>query len=370
MKVMTVLGTRPEIIRLSRVIPLLDELADHVLVHTGQNWDERLNEIFFRELRLRRPQYELKVATDSLATCMGEILVKVEQVIAAEQPDAFLVLGDTNSAISAVIAKRMHVPVYHMEAGNRSFDENVPEETNRRLVDHVADFNIAYTEHARRNLLSEGLHPRRVAVTGSPMWEVLTHYREDIAKSRALEELGLTEGQYFMASAHREENVDDPARLTVLLQSLRELSDAHGIPVILSTHPRTRKRLESLGVETDDARLRFLEPFGFLDYVALQQQARCVISDSGTIAEEAAMLGFRAVTLRDSMERPEALEMGSLLMSGLDPAELRRNVAAALVSHPRQLPNGYAVPDTAQRTVNFILSTAKRHREWFGIRPR
>ena len=368
MKVMTVLGTRPEIIRLSRVIPLLDELTDHVLVHTGQNWDERLNEIFFRELRLRQPDHRLAVDTSSLGACMGDIMRKVEGVIEAERPDAFLVLGDTNSAISAVIARRMHVPVYHMEAGNRSYDENVPEEANRRLVDHVADFNIAYTEHARRNLLAEGIHPRRVAVTGSPMWEVLEHYRDDIAGSTALDDLGLTEGGYFMASAHREENVDSPARLRALLACLRGLAEEHGVPVLLSTHPRTRKRLEALGDHVEDEHVRFLEPFGFLDYIALQSRARCVISDSGTVSEEAAMLDFPAVTIRDSMERPEALESGSILMAGLDPAEVSRNVAAAVSTRGQQPPEAYTVPDTARRTVSFILSTAGRHAEWFGIR--
>jgi UDP-N-acetylglucosamine 2-epimerase (non-hydrolysing) len=369
MKVMTVLGTRPEIIRLSRVIPLLDELTDHVLVHTGQNWDERLNEIFFRELRLRPPQHQLGVATDTLGTCLGDILVKVEDVLARERPDAFLVLGDTNSAISAVMAKRMHVPVYHMEAGNRSFDENVPEETNRRLVDHIADFNIAYTEHARRNLLAEGIHPRRVAVTGSPMREVLDHYRDDISASRVHDELELQPGEYFLASAHREENVDDPVRLRSLLACLTRLSSEHEVPVILSTHPRTRRRLEEAGLR-DGGDVRFLQPFGFLDYVALQQRARCVISDSGTIAEESAMLGFPALTLRDSMERPEALEAGTLMMAGLDPDEVLRNVAAAIASPVTRPPRDYDVPDTARRTVNFLMSTAARPPAWFGVRPR
>ncbi|WP_345528642.1 non-hydrolyzing UDP-N-acetylglucosamine 2-epimerase [Nocardioides endophyticus] len=364
---MTVLGTRPEIIRLSRVIPLLDQLADHVLVHTGQNWDDRLNGIFFRELGLRTPDHNLGADTSSLGATMGDILRKIEGVLAAERPDAFLVLGDTNSAISAVMARRMHVPVYHMEAGNRSFDENVPEEVNRRLVDHVADFNLAYTEHARRNLLAEGLHPRRVAVTGSPMWEVLQHYSADIAASTTLQDLDLTSGEYFVASMHREENVDSRARLTQLLECLRRLADDSGMPVILSTHPRTRKRLEELGADGDDA-VRMLPPFGFFDYIALQQASRCAVSDSGTISEEAAMLGFPAVTLRDSMERPEALEAGSVLMSGLDPAELLRNVQAAIASGPQVPPPAYQVRNTAQRTVNFILSTAGRHGDWFGLR--
>jgi UDP-N-acetylglucosamine 2-epimerase len=370
MKVMTVLGTRPEIIRLSRVIPLLDEVSDHVLVHTGQNWDEQLSDVFFSELRLRKPDHVLGISRDSLGAALGDVLSKSFDVISEEKPDAFLVLGDTNSALSAVIAKRLHVPVYHMEAGNRSFDENVPEETNRRLVDHVADFNIAYTEHARRNLLAEGMHPRRVAVTGSPMREVLDHYRPEIDSSTILADLGLTAGGYFVASTHREENVDTAERLTALVDCLRGLAEAFDQPVVVSTHPRTRRRLEELDLEPDDDRVRFLRPFGFFDYIALQQAATCVISDSGTISEESAMLDFPSVTLRDSMERPEALEAGTVLMSGLDKDELVRNVRAA-VGFPRGgPPAGYDIPDTARRTVSYILSTAARHHEWFGVRPR
>lgn len=370
MKVMTVLGTRPEIIRLSRVIPLLDELCDHVLVHTGQNWDERLSAVFFNELGVRKPDYLLGISRGTLGEALGDVLSKSFAVIAEEKPDAFLVLGDTNSALSAVIAKRLHVPVYHMEAGNRSFDENVPEETNRRLVDHIADFNIAYTEHARRNLLAEGLHPRKVAVTGSPMREVLDHYAPRIASSTIVDDLGLERGSYFLASAHREENVDTAERLTALVACLQGLAETFDQPVVMSTHPRTRKRLGELGLRPSDERVRFLEPFGFFDYIALQQAAGCVISDSGTISEESAMLDFPSVTLRDSMERPEALEAGTVLMSGLDPDELVRNVRAAIIAPSRSVPAGYDIPDTARRTVNFIFSTAARQREWFGVRPR
>jgi UDP-N-acetylglucosamine 2-epimerase len=369
-KVMTVLGTRPEIIRLSRVIPLLDELCDHVLVHTGQNWDEKLSDVFFADLGVRKPDHLLDISRDSLGDALGDVLSKSFAVITEERPDAFLVLGDTNSALSAVVAKRLHVPVFHMEAGNRSFDENVPEETNRRLVDHIADFNIAYTEHARRNLLAEGLHPRKVAVTGSPMREVLDHYAGQIAASTIVGDLGLEPGSYFMASAHREENVDTTERLAALVACLQGLAESFDQPVVMSTHPRTRKRLERLGLDPTDDRVRFLEPFGFFDYIALQRSAACVISDSGTISEESAMLDFPSVTLRDSMERPEALEAGTVLMSGLDADELVRNVRAAISAPSRGIPSGYDVPDTARRTVNFILSTAARQREWFGVRPR
>jgi UDP-N-acetylglucosamine 2-epimerase (non-hydrolysing) len=370
MKVMTVLGTRPEIIRLSRVIPLLDELTDHVLVHTGQNWDDQLSKVFFDELGVRTPDHVLGISRGSLGEALGDVLRMSFDVISEERPDAFLVLGDTNSALSAVIAKRLHVPVYHMEAGNRSFDENVPEETNRRLVDHIADFNIAYTEHARRNLLAEGLHPRRVAMTGSPMREVLDHYRPQIEASTVLADLGLEAGGYFVASTHREENVDTPDRLTALVDCLTGIAEAFDQPVVVSTHPRTQRRLEELGLEAGDDRVRFLRPFGFFDYIALQQAATCVISDSGTISEESAMLDFPSVTLRDSMERPEALEAGTVLMSGLDRDELVRNVRTAVAAPTRGTPQGYDIPDTARRTVSFLLSTAARQQAWFGVRPR
>lgn len=371
MRVMTVVGTRPEIIRLSRVIALLDEVTDHVLVHTGQNWDYRLNEIFFDELGVRPPDHVLAVDTSSLGAVLGDTLVKIEKLIEAERPDAFLVLGDTNSAISAVMAKRMKVPVYHMEAGNRCFDENVPEETNRRLVDHVADFNLAYTEHARRNLLAEGIHPRRVAVTGSPMLEVLKHYASAINASAALAEVGVVEGHYFLVSAHREENVDSPERLRKLLDCLSAVHAEWDLPIVVSMHPRTRKRLEALERRGASGAVHFMEPFGFLDYIKLQMNARCVLSDSGTISEESAILGFPAVTLRDSMERPEALETGAILMTGLEPDEVIRNVRVAcsdLFLCGTTLVPGYDIEDTASRTVKFILSTAGRHEQWAGLR--
>ena len=292
MKVMTMVGTRPEIIRLSRVMARLDNSVSHVLVHTGQNWDYRLNEIFFEEMGLRQPDHLLKVDTSSLGAMLGDILRKTEEVLGVEKPDAFLVLGDTNSAISAVMAKRMRIPVYHMEAGNRCFDENVPEETNRRLVDHVADFNLVYTEHARRNLLAEGLHPRRILLTGSPMREVLDYYRAQIDASDILSRLGLTQQGYFLVSAHREENVDSKHRLHALLDCLRAVRDRWGLPVLVSTHPRTRLRLEALGGGVDSSGIQFSEPFGFLDYNHLQMKAFCVLSDSGTISEESSILRF------------------------------------------------------------------------------
>ena len=371
MKVMTVVGTRPEIIRLARVIDRLDRTpgVEHVLVHTGQNYDHSLNQVFFDDLELRAPDHHLDVDTSSLGTVLGGVLVGAERVIGAERPDALLVLGDTNSCIAAVMAKRMRVPVYHMEAGNRCFDENVPEETNRRLVDHVADFNLAYTEHARRNLLAEGLHTRRVIVTGSPMREVLDHHHPRIDASDVLTRLQLEGRGYFLVSAHREENVDSPDRLRMLLACLTRVRERWRLPIVVSTHPRTRSRLESLDASIDGD-VRWLEPFGFLDYNKLQLSAACVLSDSGTIAEESAILGFPAITLRDSIERPEALDTGSIMMTGLDPDDVERAVAVSIEDGPvtSSIPAEYAVTDTSNRVVRFILSTWSRHHAWAGVR--
>lgn len=366
-KVMTVVGTRPEIIRLSQVIKRLDASVDHVLVHTGQNYDHMLNDVFFEELGLRAPDHRLAVDTSSLGAVLGGVLIKTEEAIRAERPDALLVLGDTNSAISAVIAKRMRVPVYHMEAGNRCFDANVPEETNRRLVDHIADFNLVYTEHARRNLLAEGLPPRRIIKTGSPMREVLDAYLPQIKASDAVPRLGLETGKYFLVSAHREENVDNPARLRALINCLESVAAQYGLPVLVSTHPRTRKRLDAAGGTPPN--VRFHEPLGFLDYNQLQLNAFCVLSDSGTIAEEASILDFPAVTLRDSIERPEALDTGALIMAGLDPANVVEGVELAVAEGAvRELPDDYAPTNCSQRVVNYIVSTYRRHHQWDGIR--
>lgn len=368
MKVMTVVGTRPEIIRLSRVIARLDASVDHVLVHTGQNYDHSLNQVFFDDLVIRQPNYFLGVDTSSLGAMLGGILGGTETVIRSERPDAFLVLGDTNSSISAVIAKRMRVPVYHMEAGNRCFDENVPEETNRRLVDHVADFNLAYTEHARRNLLAEGLPPRRIVVTGSPMREVLEHYRPQIDASDILERQRLVAGEYFLVSAHREENVDDPDRLGLLLNCLARVHEVWKLPIVVSTHPRTRKHLEASEVTLEGQEIRWLDPFGFHDYNQLQLHAACVLSDSGTVAEEASILGFNAITLRDSIERPEALDSGSIIMTGLDADDVERAVRIVMSTQSRSIPVEYEVTDASSRAVRFILSTVSRHAAWAGLR--
>lgn len=376
--VMTILGTRPEIIRLSRVMARLDGLCRHVLVHTGQNWDRGLGAVFFEEMDLRPPDHMLGAGGGSLGETLGAILVRSEAVLRAERPDAVLVLGDTNSALAAIMARRMRIPVYHMEAGNRSFDRNVPEETNRRLVDHIADFNLVYTEHARRHLLAEGLEHRRIHLCGSPMREVLDHYHDRIAGSGILARLGLAAGGFFLASLHREENVDDPVRLARLVAALGALAAEHDLPVIVSTHPRTRLRLGAAGIPAPDPRLRFLPPFGFFDYNALQVAARCTISDSGTVAEESALLGFPAVSPRDAIERPEALDAGSLVITGTRCEDIRRGVRAACALHrarraggrPLPLPQGYEIDDTSARVAALILGTAPLSNGWDGIRSR
>lgn len=369
MKVLTVVGTRPEVIRLSRVIARLEQSFVHVLVHTGQNWDYGLNGIFFDEMGLRPPDHVLGVDTSSLGSVLGDTLKKTEQVLLAEKPDAFLVLGDTNSAISAVMAKRLRIPVYHMEAGNRSFDENVPEETNRRLVDHIADFNLVYSEHARRNLLAEGLHPRRVMLSGSPMREVLEHYRPQIDASDVLSRLELAQGKYFIVSAHREENVDPPDRLAALLNCLVAVRDRWSEPIVVSTHPRTANRLKAMQPTGDLSGIVFSQPFGFFDYLHLQIHARCVLSDSGTISEESSILGFPAITMRSSIERPEALDHGSIIMADLNPQRVLDAIEAAGADHSStSAPSDYGFADCSIRVRNYILSTALEHRVWSGLR--
>lgn len=376
LKVMTVLGTRPEIIRLSCVMALLDKHVDHVVVHTGQNWDYELNEIFFDDLDVRKPDHFLGVDTSSLGAVLGGILIEIEKVLVKEKPDAMLVLGDTNSAISAIMARRMKIPIYHMEAGNRSFDRNVPEETNRKLVDHISDFNLVYTEHARRHLLSEGIHHRRIYVTGSPIKEVLSKYRDRIEASSVLHGLQLTSGNYFIASLHREENVDGPERLSALVGALNALADQYDCPVIVSTHPRTRNRLHALESVTLDARVRYMKPFGFHDYNHLQLHAKCAISDSGTIAEESSILGFPAITPRDAIERPEAIDTGAIVFCGLEPNNILNSAKLAIDAfsekHTRgvesNLPVDYDIANTSERVVKLILGSAKVSNAWDGIR--
>lgn len=334
LKVMTVVGTRPEIIRLSRCIAQLDAHTQHVLVHTGQNFDYELNEVFFEQLAIRKPDHFLGAAGATAAETIGQVIAKVDAVLVAEQPDAMLILGDTNSCLAAIAAKRRKVPIFHMEAGNRCFDFRVPEEINRRIVDHTADIHLPYSQIARDYLVREGLPPDQIIVTGSPMGEVLAHYRPGIEASDALARLGLSPQQYFVVSAHREENVDDPARLRRLLDIVNALAREHGLPVIVSTHPRTRKRLEDVTDVAMDARVQFMKPFGFLDYVQLQRQAKAVLSDSGTITEESNILNFPALNLRDVHERPEGFEEGAVMMVGLDLARVQDGLRL-LAQQPR-----------------------------------
>ncbi|MDQ0689874.1 non-hydrolyzing UDP-N-acetylglucosamine 2-epimerase [Arthrobacter sp. W4I7] len=371
LKIMTVVGTRPEIIRLAATIKRLDNYVNHVLVHTGQNYDYELNEIFFEDLGLRKPDHFLAADTTSLGTVLGSILSSIERILLREKPDAMLVLGDTNSSISAVMARRMRVPVYHMEAGNRCFDENVPEEVNRRLIDHVADYNLVYTEHARRNLLDEGIHPSRILLTGSPMREVLDANRSAINASNVLERERLRPQEYFLVSLHREENVDSHDRLGDILHALNRLADTYNLPVLISTHPRTRQRLASQPPELKNG-LHFHPPFGFNDYVKLQQSAKLVLSDSGTISEESLILGFPAVTLRDSTERPESMDAGGIITTGPGAAAILDSVQMTLqqveedgFSSP---PGEYQIRDTSRRTVNFIRSTVHSHAMRAAIR--
>lgn len=366
LKVVTIVGTRPEIIRLSALIPKLDKVTDHILVHTGQNSDPNLNDVFFKDLELRNPDYYLDVDTSSLGSMMGDTLKKSEEIFKKELPDAVMILGDTNSAIAAVVAERMHIPVYHMEAGNRSFDANVPEELNRRMVDHVSSFNLPYNDYSLRNLLAEGIHPRRMSKTGSPIPEIFEKHRDKIKARETVDRLGLDVGKYILVSVHRQENVDLPHRLEAVLQALTAIRDHFRLPVLVSTHPRTRARLEVENNLSKDG-ITFHEPFGYLDYNNLQMNAFCVVSDSGTISEESAVLEFPAVSIRDSIERPEALETGAIILTGLDRENLIRSVELATRGHGTALPEGYQVLDFSERVIRFLFSTASLNSQWAGF---
>jgi len=317
LKVMTIVGTRPELIKMSRVIAELDRQVDHVLVHTGQNYDYELNQVFFEDLEIRKPDHFLGAAGESAAQTIAQVISKTDELFASERPDAVLLYGDTNSCLAVISAKRHKIPVFHMEAGNRCFDQRVPEELNRKVLDHLSDINLVLTEHARRYLIAEGIRPETIIKTGSHMREVLDFYMPKIEASDAVRRLGLEEGKFFLISAHREENVDSPEALQDLLDTLEALVGKYGFPVIVSTHPRTRKRLEGLEQRVLDSRIQFLKPFGFCDYNRLQLGAFCVLSDSGTITEEASLLNLPAVTLRNAHERPEGMDVGTLIMSGL-----------------------------------------------------
>lgn len=358
---MTVVGTRPEIIKLSRVIAALDQHTNHVLVHTGQNYDYELNEIFFKELSLRKPNYFLDVAGDTPAQTIGAVITKVDAVLAKEAPDALLILGDTNSCLAAIAAKRRKIPVFHMEAGNRSFDERVPEEINRRIVDHISDINLPYTEHARRYLLAEGIRPETVIKTGSPMREVLGHHESGIASSEVLGRLKLKPRDYFVVSAHREENIDLADNLDALLASLAALTRQFKKRVIVSTHPRTRKKLSSLGKARLPSKVEFLKPLGFFDYVSLQANAFCTLSDSGTLTEESAILSFPAVMIRNAHERPEGMDQGTLIMSGLIPSQVINAVTVTVEQYARNpkpfaAPPDYDADNVSDKVLRVILS--------------
>ncbi|MEK6749960.1 MAG: UDP-N-acetylglucosamine 2-epimerase (non-hydrolyzing) [Pseudomonadota bacterium] len=360
LKIMTVVGTRPEIIRLSRVLVALDRYTDHVLVHTGQNYDYELNEIFFDQLGLRKPDYYLDAVGSSAAQTIGNIISKIDPILEKVRPQALLVLGDTNSCLTVIAAKKRHIPIFHMEAGNRCFDERVPEEGNRRVVDHLSDINMPYSDIAREYLLKEGISPDRIIKTGSPMYEVIHHYLPQIEKSDVLNRLGLIEKGYFVVSCHREENVDVPANLVKLVKLLNGLAERYNKRVIVSTHPRTRLRLEILGMAFN-ARVELLKPLGFADYVCLQRSAHASLSDSGTITEESSILNFPALNLREAHERPEGMEEGAVMLTGLDFDRIQQALDI-LQDQPRGSERlfrnvaDYSVPNVSEKVVRIILS--------------
>ena len=360
LKVMTVLGTRPEIIRLSEVIRAFDRCFDHVLVHTGQNWDYTLNEIFFKDLDLRQPDRFLKVVGADLGETMGNIISASYRVMQKERPDALVVLGDTNSALCAIPAKRLKIPIFHMEAGNRCFDQNVPEEINRKIVDHISDVNLPYTEHSRRYLLSEGFRKEHIFVTGSPMAEVLTRQRAKIQGSTALTDHSLEKGGYFLVSAHREENIDIDHKFDELILALNAIAAEYKKPVIFSTHPRTMKRIEAKGVRFDPL-IRNMKPFSFSDYCRLQSDAFCVLSDSGTLSEESSMLHFPAVLLRNSTERPEVIDMGTIVIGGYRKETLLQSVALVVDTFDpdASIPNDYQSENVSAKVVRIVQSFAR-----------
>lgn len=359
---MTVVGTRPEIIRLSRVINALDvsEAIEHILVHTGQNYDYELNEVFFEDLGIRKPDHFLNAAGSNATTTAGQILINIDPILESINPDAFLVLGDTNSCLCAIAAKKRHIPIFHMEAGNRCFDQRVPEETNRKIVDHTADINMTYSDIAREYLLREGLSADRIIKTGSPMFEVLNHYLPEINKSEVLQKLKLEKGKYFVVSAHREENISSDKNFKGLIESLNIIAEHYGYPVIVSTHPRTRNMMDKKQVKTH-AGIQFLKPLGFHDYNALQMNSFAVLSDSGTISEESSILNFRALNIRDAHERPEAMEEASVMMVGLNSERILQGLVQLQRQEVGEARNfrevaDYSMPNVSEKVVRIILS--------------
>ena len=367
-KVTTFVGTRPEIIRLACIIEKFDDVFDHRLVHTGQNPDPLMREIFLRELGVRTPDVSFQDNHESLGGFLGHLFVATEQELKENRPDAILILGDTNSALAAIMAKRLGVPIYHLEAGNRSFDSNVPEEINRRIVDHISDMNFPYSELARANLVAEGIHPRRISLMGSPLPEVFAKYLPKIKNSKILSQLKLKPKEYFLVSAHRQENVDSSERLTMLLDTLNNIAKKYDNTVLVSTHPRTKIQLDKLAIKVD-SRIVFHSPFGFLDYNQLQINARMVLSDSGTVSEESVILGFPALTIRDSMERPEALESGSIIMCGINSTQVLEAIEMVEKSPKSKIhPNEYQIPDASTRVANVLISTVHQQTFWSGLR--
>ena len=361
LKVMTLVGTRPELIKMSRVIAELDKQVNHVLVHSGQNYDFELNQVFFDELDIRKPDYFLGAAGDTAAKTIAEVISKADEVFEAERPDALLLYGDTNTCLAVIAAKRRKIPVFHMEAGNRCFDQRVPEELNRKVLDHLSDINMVLTEHARRYLIAEGIRPETIIKTGSHMEEVLDYYMPKILTSDVLVREGLEQDKFFIVSAHREENVDTPENLRDMLKTLRALADKYQFPIIVSTHPRTRKRLELVGESLDHPLIRFSKPFGLLDYIKLQMSAFCVLSDSGTITEEASLLNLPAITIRNAHERPEGMDEGTLIMSGLKEEGVLDAVRVVTSQHDRNqrvipVVRDYQAGPVSKQVVRVVLS--------------
>ncbi len=361
LKVMTIVGTRPELIKMSRVIAEFDTHTNHILVHTGQNYDYELNQLFFDDLGIRKPNHFLEAVGDNAAQTIARVIEKSDAVMEKEKPDAVMLYGDTNSCLAVISAKRRKIPVFHMEAGNRCFDQRVPEELNRKVLDHLSDINLVLTEHARRYLIAEGVRPETIIKTGSHMREVLDYYMPKIQASDVLDRMGLEQGRYFIVSTHREENVDTPENLTDLVETLNALADQYEIPVIVSTHPRTQKRLDELNLGNLNDRIQFLKPFGFCDYVKLQMEALCVVSDSGTITEEGSLLNLPAVTIRNAHERPEGMDVGTLIMTGLKKERVLDAVRVIIAQHKRNervvVPvEDYEAPSVSNKLLRIVLS--------------
>jgi len=362
LKVMTVLGTRPEIIRLSETIKKLDKFTNHILVHTNQNYDYELNKIFFEGLGLRDPDYSLDVKADSIGEQIGKILIQTEKVMVEEKPEAMLILGDTNSALSCIVAKRLKIPIFHMEAGNRCFDDRVPEEINRRIVDHTSDINLPYTEHARRNLLREGLSPENIFVTGSPIAEVLKFNMEKIERSSIMQSLNLKKDNYFLISIHREENVDNPKNFKAILEALELIANKYGYPLVISTHPRTQRRINELKFSQNDL-FSFHKPFGMFDYIKLQKNAYCNLSDSGTIHEDAGIMGIPALVIRESTERPEAIDTGNVILTGMNSTSILLSIEVARKQYEQSVnfsvPFDYCDLNVSDKVIRLIIGYSK-----------